>query len=123
MEREFARRTGRESMLTEIAASDGAEERALIDRLADRLARAMATLVVASLAHIDVAAVQSSITDLPALARSAAPAERLAGISGIMGSLPEVTAFMPSARATPACCCALIKDWACAVQKSVTAFE
>ena len=45
VEREFARRTGRRMGLAEIAASNGAEERALIGRLADRFARAMATLV------------------------------------------------------------------------------
>jgi fructokinase len=45
VEREFVRRTGRRMGLAEIAASDGAEERATIDRLADRFARAMATLV------------------------------------------------------------------------------
>jgi len=45
LEREFARVTGREAPLMRIAASDGAEERALIGRLADRLARALATMV------------------------------------------------------------------------------
>jgi fructokinase len=45
VEREFARRSGREMALADIAASDGVEERALIDRLVDRLARAMATMV------------------------------------------------------------------------------
>ena len=45
VEREFARLTGRELPLAQIAASDGAEERATIARLIDRLARAMATMV------------------------------------------------------------------------------
>jgi fructokinase len=45
LEREFARRTGREVPLAQIALSDGAEERALIGRLIDRMARAMATMV------------------------------------------------------------------------------
>jgi fructokinase len=44
LEREFARRTGRAVPLAQIAASDGAEERALIGRLIDRMARAMATM-------------------------------------------------------------------------------
>lgn len=45
LEREFARRTGRAMPLAQIAASDGVEERALIGRLVDRMARAMATMV------------------------------------------------------------------------------
>jgi fructokinase len=45
VEREFVRLTGREMPLTEIAASDGEQERATISRLIDRLARAMATMV------------------------------------------------------------------------------
>lgn len=42
---EFKRVTGRDATAAEIAASDGAEERAAMDRLVDRLARAMATMV------------------------------------------------------------------------------
>jgi len=45
LEREFARVTGREMKLADIAASEGVEERALIGRLIDRMARAMATMV------------------------------------------------------------------------------
>lgn len=45
VEREFARLTGRNLPLAEIAASDGADERATITRLVERLARALATLV------------------------------------------------------------------------------
>jgi fructokinase len=45
LEREYARLTGREMTLTDIAASDDPQAQALIGRLADRLARAMATLV------------------------------------------------------------------------------
>ena len=45
VEREFARLTGREQPLAEIAASKGEQERATIARLTDRLARAMATMV------------------------------------------------------------------------------
>ena len=36
---------------------------------------------------------------------------------------PEVTAFIPSASAVPACCCTFIKAWPCEVQNSATAFE
>lgn len=43
--REFKHVTGRDASAEEIAASDGADERAAIDRLADRLARSMATMV------------------------------------------------------------------------------
>lgn len=43
--REFKRVTGRDASAEEIAASDGAEERAALDRLVDRLARSMATMV------------------------------------------------------------------------------
>src|SRR5207247_6411398 len=43
--REFQRTTGREASAEQIAASDGAEERAAISRLIDRFARALATLV------------------------------------------------------------------------------
>jgi fructokinase len=42
---DFKRLTGRDSTAGEIAASDGADERAAIGRLTDRFARAMATLV------------------------------------------------------------------------------
>ena len=45
VEREFERLTGRALPLAQIAASDGAEERATITRLVDRLARALATMV------------------------------------------------------------------------------
>jgi fructokinase len=42
---DFKRATGRDATAEEIAASDGPEERAAMDRLVDRFARAMATLV------------------------------------------------------------------------------
>lgn len=42
---EFKRITGRVATAEDIAASDGADERAAMDRLADRLARSMATMV------------------------------------------------------------------------------
>lgn len=42
---EFRRVTGRDATAEEIAASNGAEERAAMDRLVDRLARSMATMV------------------------------------------------------------------------------
>jgi fructokinase len=42
---DFKRVTGRPATAEEIATSDGAEERAAMDRLVDRLARAMATMV------------------------------------------------------------------------------
>jgi fructokinase len=42
---EFKRVTGRDATAEEIAASDGPEERAAIDRVVDRLARSMATMV------------------------------------------------------------------------------
>lgn len=42
---DFKRATGRDATAEQIAASDGAEERAAMDRLVDRLARAMATMV------------------------------------------------------------------------------
>jgi fructokinase len=42
---DFQRVTGREATAAEIAVSEGAEERAAMDRLVDRLARAMATMV------------------------------------------------------------------------------
>lgn len=43
--REFKRVTGRDASAEVIAVSDGAEERAAMDRLVDRLARSMATMV------------------------------------------------------------------------------
>jgi fructokinase len=42
---DFKRITGRDATAEQIAASDGAEERAAMDRLIDRFARAMATMV------------------------------------------------------------------------------
>jgi fructokinase len=42
---DFKRATGRDAAAERIAASDGSEERAAMDRLVDRLARAMATMV------------------------------------------------------------------------------
>jgi len=42
---DFKRATGRDATAEQIAASDDAEERAAMDRLVDRLARAMATMV------------------------------------------------------------------------------
>lgn len=43
--REFQRVTGRDASAEEIAASEGAEQRAAMDRLVDRMARSMATMV------------------------------------------------------------------------------
>lgn len=43
--REFQRVTGRDATAEEIAASEGAEQRAAMDRLVDRMARSMATMV------------------------------------------------------------------------------
>lgn len=43
--RDFKRATGRDATAEEIAASDGVEERAAMDRLVDRMARSMATMV------------------------------------------------------------------------------
>ena len=80
-------------------------------------------IVVASLLHADVAVDHSPTTDLAARARSSAAGERLSGIDGIFGTLPDAAACMPSASALPTCSCACSKARPCADQKSVTAFE
>jgi fructokinase len=86
VEREFARRTGRDSSLTEIAASDGAEERALIDRLADRFARAMATLV--NILDPDVIVLGGGLSNIDRLYADLPPLVEKYGFT--LGSPPKI---------------------------------
>ena len=65
VEREFARLTGRTLPLADIAASDGAEERATIARLIDRLARALA--VVANILDPDVIVLGGGLSNITRL--------------------------------------------------------
>jgi fructokinase len=65
LEREFARVTGREIALANIAASDGAEARALIGRLVDRMARALA--VVANILDPDVIVLGGGVSNIARL--------------------------------------------------------
>ena len=65
VEREFARVTGRQLALADIAASDGAEERATIARLVDRLARSLA--VVANILDPDVIVMGGGLSNIARL--------------------------------------------------------
>jgi fructokinase len=65
LEREYARRAGREMSLAEIAASNGADARELIGRLADRMARALA--VVANILDPDVIVLGGGVSNIARL--------------------------------------------------------
>ena len=65
VEREFARLTGRELPLAEIAASNGEAERATVTRLTDRLARALA--VVANILDPDVIVLGGGLSNIARL--------------------------------------------------------
>jgi fructokinase len=90
MEREFARRAGREMALAEIAASDGAEERALIDGLVDRFARAMATLV--NILDPDVIVLGGGLSNIDRLYHDLPPLVEKYGFT--LGSPPKIVKNM-----------------------------
>jgi fructokinase len=86
VEREFMRRTGRRMALEKIALSDGPEECALIDRLADRMARAMATMV--NILDPDVIVLGGGLSNIERLYRDLPPLVEKYGFS--LGSPPRI---------------------------------
>ena len=68
---DFKRNTGREATADQIAASDGAEERAAVGRLIDRFARAMATMV--NILDPDVIVMGGGVSNIDRLYRELPP--------------------------------------------------
>jgi fructokinase len=68
---DFLRVTGRTATTAEIAASDGAEERAAMDRLIDRMARSMATMV--NILDPDVIVIGGGLSNIERLYRDLPP--------------------------------------------------
>jgi len=88
--REFARCTGRERALEQIAQSDGVEECALIDRLVDRLARSMATMV--NILDPDVIVLGGGLSNIDRLYRDLPPLVEKYGFT--LGSPPKIVKNM-----------------------------
>jgi fructokinase len=87
---EFKRMTGREATTAEIAASDGAEERAALDRLVDRFARAMATLV--NILDPDVIVLGGGLSNIARLYADLPPLVEKYGFT--LGSPPRIVKNM-----------------------------
>jgi fructokinase len=68
---DFVRVTGRTATTAEIAASDGAEERAAMDRLVNRMARSMATMV--NILDPDVIVIGGGLSNIERLYRDLPP--------------------------------------------------
>jgi fructokinase len=83
---DFKRVTGREANAEQIAASDGAEERAAMDRLIDRFARAMATLV--NILDPDVIVMGGGLSNVDRLYRDLPPLVERYGFN--LGGLPRI---------------------------------
>jgi fructokinase len=87
---DFQRVTGRDVTAAEIAASDGAEERAAMDRLADRLARAMATMV--NILDPDVIVLGGGLSNVERLYRDLPPLVEKYGFN--LGGPPRIVKNM-----------------------------
>jgi fructokinase len=83
---DFKRVTGRDATAAEIAASDGAEERAAMDRLVDRLARAMATMV--NILDPDVIVMGGGLSNVERLYRDLPPLVEKYGFN--LGGPPRI---------------------------------
>ncbi len=87
---DFKRITGRDAAAAEIAASDGAEERAAMDRLVDRLARAMATMV--NILDPDVIVMGGGLSNVERLYRDLPPLVEKYGFN--LGGPPRIVKNM-----------------------------
>ena len=83
---DFQRATGRTASAEEIAASDGADERAAMDRLVDRLARAMATMV--NILDPDVIVMGGGLSNIERLYRDLPPLVEKYGFD--LGGPPKI---------------------------------
>jgi fructokinase len=83
---DFKRVTGREASAEQIAASDGADERAAMDRLIDRFARAMATLV--NILDPDVIVMGGGLSNIERLYRDLPPLVEKYGFN--LGGSPSI---------------------------------
>ena len=87
---DFKRATSRDTTAAEIAASDGAEERAAMDRLVDRLARAMATMV--NILDPDVIVMGGGLSNVERLYRDLPPLVEKYGFN--LGGPPRIVKNM-----------------------------
>jgi fructokinase len=87
---DFRRTTGQDATAEEIAASDGAEERAAMDRLVDRFARAMATMV--NILDPDVIVLGGGLSNVPRLYRDLPPLVEKYGFN--LGGEPRIVKNM-----------------------------
>jgi len=87
---DFKRATGREATTAEIAASNGAEERAAMDRLIDRFARSMATMV--NILDPDVIVIGGGLSNIDRLYRDLPPLVEEYGFT--LGSPPRIVKNM-----------------------------
>jgi fructokinase len=87
---DFKRATGRDATAREIAASDGADERAAMDRLVDRLARAMATMV--NILDPDVIVIGGGLSNVERLYRDLPPLVEKYGFN--LGGPPRIVKNM-----------------------------
>jgi len=83
---DFNRVTGREASAEQIATSDGAEERAAMDRLVDRFARAMATMV--NILDPDVIVMGGGLSNVERLYRDLPPLVEKYGFN--LGGSPRI---------------------------------
>jgi fructokinase len=87
---DFKRVTGRDASAEQIAASDGADERAAMDRLVDRFARAMATM--ANILDPDVIVMGGGLSNVERLYRDLPPLVERYGFN--LGSTPCIVKNM-----------------------------
>jgi fructokinase len=87
---DFQRVTGRHASAEEIAASNGADERAAMDRLVDRFARAMATMV--NILDPDVIVMGGGLSNVERLYRDLPPLVEKYGFN--LGSAPRIVKNM-----------------------------
>jgi fructokinase len=87
---DFKRATGRDATSEAVATSDGAEERAAMDRLVDRFARAMATMV--NILDPDVIVLGGGLSNVPRLYRDLPPLVEKYGFN--LGGQPRIVKNM-----------------------------
>ena len=88
--RDFKQATGRDATSEAIATADGAEERAAMDRLVDRLARALATMV--NILDPDVIVLGGGLSNVPRLYRDLPPLVEKYGFN--LGAQPRIVKNM-----------------------------
>ncbi len=87
---DFQRVTGKQASAEDIAASDGADERAAMDRLVDRFARAMATMV--NILDPDVIVMGGGLSNIDRLYRDLPPLVEKYGFN--LGGPPKIVKNM-----------------------------